>query len=116
MTHFKCLLLGRCRRNEIGITYLERAAQRGREGGGGEKGGLQVEKLRPGQRTVPQFRMSSAVESKLAPSELSMSKPSSRYFMSSLNSPDNLRQEVPPPVYSEGYWAPRRVVGQGGVS
>lgn len=76
---------------------------------------MQVEKLRPGQGTVPWFR-TSAVESKLAPPEQSVSEPSYRYCMSSFSSPDNLRQEVPPSVYSEGYWPPRSVVGQGGVS
>lgn len=38
----------------------------------------------------------------MTPSELTLSEPSSRYFMFSLNPSNDLQQKVPSPVYSEG--------------
>lgn len=106
---------GKCSRNDEDSLYL-RAAQRGIEGGGGEGGGLQVEKLRSGQGNGVPVQGVFCCGVQVTPSELIVSEPSSRDFMFSLRPPDNLRRQVPAPVYSEGNCAPRGAAGQGGLS
>lgn len=76
----------------------------------GQGGGLQVEKLRLGQgNSLPVqsifccgLSQTSWVLVQVTPSELTLSEPSSRYFMFSLNPSDDLQQKVPLSVYSKG--------------